>query len=924
MSQESIQNRSIIKYLQSLTETEIYPLLRDLLKSMGYKRVNVIHGSLELGRDIVFMEMDPISRELWRGVQVKMQPLTGDLVKDRGARGIINQCQAALDTPYADANGREINLCEIWLVTPHAVSESTKMSIKGKQVESSKVHIIDGPELCDLIQKYIPDLIESGSKPIEKYLQNLMTFCDSPEEYLSIKMNIHYSVSDVFITPMVAIDLINPAAINEKQPLSRILECEDLKVNLEWAIPLLKSRLLPRPELILILEHLKHIRIFSKAISSMKWYKGNTRILLEELGSLESVLGYGVMLSAEQLPDSLRADNSCTSSITEELIETVEEELAKSDRPEVEILRRHASLAQKRTKFGWAESNPIIREEWSNVNFNRKQFFMRLLEAYRSSIDPSDSMSCLAIEAGEFLFRAKLKGNMNYAKDIETTSKSLGRIISAMDEFDVALRHRYETLWSEVKPDGLQARTLNSYQPTTYQAIRNLAEISFFANAFYGEYNKDNFLRLKFDALTLCSNYSKVIIRGALGMGKTTLLKRICYVMADRVRNDPSEKLPVLTFLSTTRDDRNIAISKIIADTAKEAFYSLDKYSPEEVNWILDGFDEIDSVNLRLRILDWCTAEDTSNFRMILSSRASVLPSYISGLIVVDLLPFSRDQVKSFIGQFPWRDANDVDRLLHVLESSSELSALVQLPLLLTLVSILSQHLGPENIPKRREELYRLLIKLLLGEWDTIKGVQRPHAVKEPDIRLAILRRVAYSLYAMRKRAFTKDEFIALCLSAIPTRSINREVALHLFDDLIRDCILIPLSRDEFGFYHFSIQEYLAAEELSQDIDSDRVLRAVEEYFRSGWWEETLVFYAGIKRDVKTLIDALHKYLTPKIVAGSMPSDSLIRLLTRWLDVADFTKPEDLNPRGTVARALSKLNIGGGKIPWDRFAIIRD
>ena len=54
------QHESVeLAYLQSLSEAELLELvIMPLLSRMGYRDIRTIHGTLELGKDIVFSQQD--------------------------------------------------------------------------------------------------------------------------------------------------------------------------------------------------------------------------------------------------------------------------------------------------------------------------------------------------------------------------------------------------------------------------------------------------------------------------------------------------------------------------------------------------------------------------------------------------------------------------------------------------------------------------------------------------------------------------------------------------------------------------------------------------------------------------------------------------------------------------------------------------
>lgn len=120
----------LFTHLQTLSESQLHDLLAALLRSMGYKRVQITHGSLEFGRDLVFQEVDKLGRNIWRGVQAKVTPLTGNLASDKGLRAVLRQCETALDTEFLTPSGDKVYLNQVWLVTTRSLSETAKNSVR--------------------------------------------------------------------------------------------------------------------------------------------------------------------------------------------------------------------------------------------------------------------------------------------------------------------------------------------------------------------------------------------------------------------------------------------------------------------------------------------------------------------------------------------------------------------------------------------------------------------------------------------------------------------------------------------------------------------------------------------------------------------------------------------------------------------------
>lgn len=453
------------------------------------------------------------------------------------------------------------------------------------------------------------------------------------------------------------------------------------------------------------------------------------------------------------------------------------------------------------------------------------------------------------------------------------------------------------------------------------KVVGELSQLTNIIDKFYG-LSQDELLSYESNGLAFCHTFNKIVLKAELGSGKTTLLKKYTHDLISKNISNPHKLIPVFCSLSATAFDSTKEIEDNIFLSSKIPIKDSSMMNKSKLVWLLDGFDEIENKNLKSSIFRWCINESKNFIKVILSSRPHALPAYFADFITGSINQFSIKQVKLFIQKYLKHDPAKADKLILAIEGSDELMNLSKTPLLLTLIIIMLSIYEPENLPKRKEEIYRKIIDLLLGEWDKAKSVNRTYSISDDKLRRRILQKVSYHLYNERKRAFTKEDFTSIIQVAIPSINLAIETSLNFFNDLLRDCIIIPLSFEKYGFFHFSIQEYLAAEELANDIDTRRIWRTVEEYFGSGgWWKEVLYFYAGIKRDVGFLLNDLNRHLATNII-NDHKNKELTNLIWTWLSVADLTDIRLLNPRGTVARALYDMKIGDDYAKWKKLSKI--
>ncbi len=82
-------------------------LAKLLSKIPNHSGVQILQGSAELGKDIIFYTPSAFDQKDLNACVVKNTKITGNASTPTGARTVFNQAQQALDTPLVDENGRE-------------------------------------------------------------------------------------------------------------------------------------------------------------------------------------------------------------------------------------------------------------------------------------------------------------------------------------------------------------------------------------------------------------------------------------------------------------------------------------------------------------------------------------------------------------------------------------------------------------------------------------------------------------------------------------------------------------------------------------------------------------------------------------------------------------------------------------------------
>ena len=163
------------KNLQLASEALLQQAIAGLLARLPeIGSVQILQGSLEYGKDIVFTIPGAFGEKILCSCVVKNHKLTGDVDSSKGARTILFQAQQSFDTPHLDGAGNERRVQRVYVVTPAPISPATIASIRGRlQERSGQVVFIGGADLFDLFKRYWPDFVAEELDALGKHLRSM-------------------------------------------------------------------------------------------------------------------------------------------------------------------------------------------------------------------------------------------------------------------------------------------------------------------------------------------------------------------------------------------------------------------------------------------------------------------------------------------------------------------------------------------------------------------------------------------------------------------------------------------------------------------------------------------------------------------------------------------------------------------------------
>ncbi|NEO22820.1 HEAT repeat domain-containing protein [Moorena sp. SIO4A5] len=401
------------------------------------------------------------------------------------------------------------------------------------------------------------------------------------------------------------------------------------------------------------------------------------------------------------------------------------------------------------------------------------------------------------------------------------------------------------------------------------------------------------------------SQSRRVVILGAPGSGKTTLMSYFAVMLADSKAevlglDGDTDWLPILIRMR----DFGINLDKNLIDYARgfaENTMSVQRLpvgffehwlSDGRALILLDGLDEVADEAKRndvVRRIENFLGQFDRN-RAIITSRPA---GYRRDFFRTEEFPhyqieaFDDSKISAFIDNWynsRFQDQAEAQRrkesLRKALDDNDRITLLARNPLLLTIIALI--HRYQAVLPKERYKLYDKAVETLLTSWDANKELSSDKWLSYlslDDLR-RLMEWLAYWIHtqgnAEDKDSGTlidKDELIGQLSQQIKTL---KQVKLHeakeeakRFVELIqkRTGLLNEQGQDCYAFVHKTFQEYLCAQEINyqaeNEYDFDIVLNHIREHLHDSHWREVLLLLIAQQKP-KNAAKAIRAVLTNK------------------------------------------------------------
>ena len=415
--------------------------------------------------------------------------------------------------------------------------------------------------------------------------------------------------------------------------------------------------------------------------------------------------------------------------------------------------------------------------------------------------------------------------------------------------------------------------------------------------------------------------YSKLMVMGKPGSGKTTFLQSIA-LRCNRKELKP-DCLPIFIslkhFAEDTSDPKQSQIS--LFNYLNQEFISCGASEQElptilfhgKAVILLDGLDEVpdkDSDKVIKEIRDF--AEKFYKNQIIITCRIAAQTYKFKGFTEVEIADFNKTQIAAFTEKWFLAVAKNsvkeakaktlefIQKLK--LAENQQIQELVNTPILLNLTCLVFQFLG--NFPSLRSELYKQGLDLLLVRWDEVRGIKRDDVNRLSLLhKIKLLSRVAENTFTQGDYFFPETKLMQLIadylshLPHVPTDADALQVASRAVLKSLetQHGLLVERAHEIYSFSHLTFQEYFTAKEIVANANS-QTLREFVTHIKEKRWLSVFLLTAEMLHPADDLLQLMKQQIDTLAASSKKIQDFL-----NWIGQKSSTVTASYHPAGVRA-----------------------
>ncbi|CAD5931000.1 NACHT domain family [Planktothrix tepida] len=390
--------------------------------------------------------------------------------------------------------------------------------------------------------------------------------------------------------------------------------------------------------------------------------------------------------------------------------------------------------------------------------------------------------------------------------------------------------------------------------------------------------NPENFDRVGLGRITekaisgqeAVKKYSKLMVLGKPGSGKTTFLKYLAIQC-----NQANFKAELVPIFITLKQFAEVAEKPSLLEYITEIFSDYD-VSCEQVSILLkqgkllillDGLDEVkieDNSRVIKQVRD--LSEKFRQNKFVITCRSAAKTYNFEKFREVAVADFDNKQIFTFVQNwFQLNDLGNFYEFIQELEQNSRIRELATNPLLLTLLCLVFE--DSLKFPANRSELYEEGINILLKKWDETRNIERDQVYKNLSLQRKkdLLSQIALTTFERGDYFFKQKEleqYISDYIRNLPDAQNDPE-ALQLDSEAILKSIeaqhglLVERAQKIYSFSHLTFQEYFTAKSFAKCTDWPNLVSI--NHITDPRWREVFLLITGMLKNADELLRLIKK-----------------------------------------------------------------
>lgn len=383
------------------------------------------------------------------------------------------------------------------------------------------------------------------------------------------------------------------------------------------------------------------------------------------------------------------------------------------------------------------------------------------------------------------------------------------------------------------------------------------------------------------DAQQTIANNNRVIVLGPPGSGKSMLMRRLAldYGLNSRA-SLPDCPVPIVLELNRVGGSDRSLEEHLAEVLAINEFPNATRFVNEHLKrgtlmLLLDGLDEVNSsqrAEVVRKIKD--LIDLYKDCRVLITCRTAVYDDEFAAYadVTVSVLEFSDHQMQGFL--FAWesdfqKSDKSVEQLVRTLQERPRILEVARNPLMLTMIAFL--YTDPKFVlPHSRAEFYKIAVQELIDLHSHLRLTEFKASQKRLVLQhLALLFQDRGDLRHEDRRSVPVKEVIQATSEVLPQLNVEQTRAQALLDEIVtRSGLLLSIDGGlRYQFAHLSLQEFFAAEEITQD---DELL--VKFQANPNGWRESVKLWCGLDHDCTDVVREV--FASDELLAFEMLADA--------------------------------------------------